>query len=63
MISLTVWRWLSENMMMRKKKMIIYSHLNKSRKLVFKKEENNVTVKILIDYIIENHNLKHVKTV
>jgi len=43
------------------KKIIIYSYLNKSRELVFKKEKNDVMIKILIEYIIENHDLKYVK--
>ncbi len=63
MISLTVQRWLSEDMMMRNKKMIIYSCLNRFKELVSKKKKDNVTVKILIKYITENHDLKHVRAV
>jgi len=49
--------------MMKNKKMIIYSHLNKFRELVSKEKENNVMIKILIKYIIENHDLEYVKII
>jgi len=48
-------------MMMRNEKMIIYSYLNKSRELVSEKEENDVMIRVLIEYIIKNHDLRHVK--
>jgi len=44
-------------MTMRKEKMIIYSHLNRSRELAFRGEENGVMIKISIEYIIKNHDL------
>jgi len=43
--------------------MIIYFYLSRSRELVFKEEENNVMIKILIEYITENHYLKYVKLI
>jgi len=46
MISLTVWKWLSENIIMKNESIIIYSHLSRSKELVFRREENDVTVKI-----------------
>ena len=48
---------------MRNEKIIIYSYLNRIRKLVSKKKENDVTVKTLSEYIIENHDLEHAKCV
>jgi len=43
--------------------MIIYFCLNRFRELVFRKEENDVMIKISIECIIKNYNLKHVKSV
>jgi len=63
LISLTAQRWLSENMMMRNEKMIIYFHLSRFRELVFREEENNVMIKILIEYVTENYDLKYAKIV
>jgi len=48
-------------MMMRNEKRVIYSHLNRSRELVFREEENDVMIKTLSEYITENHDLRHVK--
>jgi len=41
--------------------MIIYSYLNRFRKLIFRKKEDDVTVKILSEYITENHDLEYIK--
>ena len=49
-------RSLSENMMMRNEETIIYFCLSRFRELVLREEENDVTVKVLIEYITENHN-------
>jgi len=50
-------------MMMRNEKMIIYSYLSRSRELVFKREENDIIIKILIEYITENHDIEHVRII
>ena len=55
MISLTVQRQLLENMMMRNEKIIIYFYLSRSKELVFREEENDVMIKVLIKYITENY--------
>ena len=55
-------RQLSEDITMRNEEMIIYFCLNRFRELVFRKKEDDVMIKILIEYIIKNHNLKHVKS-
>jgi len=49
-------------MTMRNEKKIMYFYLNKFRELVSKKKEDDVMIKVLIEYIIKNHNLKHVKS-
>jgi len=54
-------RQLSENMMMRNKKTIIYFYLNRFKELLFREKENDVIIRVLIEYITENHDLKHVK--
>jgi len=45
--------------MMRNEETIIYSYLNRFKELIFKRKENNVMIKTLIEYIIENHDLRH----
>jgi len=55
LISLTVQRQLLEDMMMRNEKIIIYFYLSRSKELVFREEENDVMIKVLIKYITENY--------
>jgi len=43
--------------------MIIYSHLSRTRELVFRKKEDDVMIKISIKYVTENHDLKYVRIV
>ena len=45
-------------------KIIIYSHLNRSRELAFKEEENDVMIIVLIEWVVESmlkHTLKSVE--
>jgi len=45
--------------MVRNEKMVIYSHLSRSRGLVPREGEDGVTVKTLSEYITEDHDLGH----
>jgi len=62
LIFLTVQRWLSENITMKNEKIIIYSHLSRTRELVSRKRENDVMIKILIKYIIKNYDQEYAET-